>query len=101
MSKINWKLWITFALLAFSVWILWPSLKWSMMSVDKRERAEKEKSPILGKVLKLGLDLKGGTHLLLEVDSSQLDDNIKIKMLLTELRRLYEAELISLAWQSQ
>lgn len=51
MSKINWKLWITFALLAFSVWILWPSLKWSMMSVDKRERAEKEKSPILGKVL--------------------------------------------------
>ncbi|GHT60859.1 hypothetical protein AGMMS50222_06720 [Endomicrobiia bacterium] len=79
MSKINWKLWITFALLAFSVWILWPSLKWSMMSVSKREQAEKEKSPILGKVLKLGLDLKGGTHLLLEIDSSQLGGNIKIR----------------------
>jgi protein-export membrane protein SecD len=33
----------------------------------------------LGKVLKLGLDLKGGTHLLLEVDSSQLDGSVKIK----------------------
>jgi protein-export membrane protein SecD len=49
------------------------------MSKDQREQVEKEKDPILGKVLKLGLDLRGGTHLLLEVDSSQLDGNVKIK----------------------
>jgi protein-export membrane protein SecD len=49
------------------------------MSADKRQQAQEEKSPILGKILKLGLDLKGGTHLLLEVDSSQLDGSIKIK----------------------
>jgi len=49
------------------------------MTEERRERAEKEKDPILGKALKLGLDLKGGTHLLLEVDSSKLDENVKIK----------------------
>jgi protein-export membrane protein SecD len=79
MGKINWKLWITFALLAFSLWALWPSLKWSMMSVNEKQQAQKEKNPILSKALKLGLDLKGGTHLLLEVDSSQLDGSLKIR----------------------
>ena len=79
MSKINWKLWITVALLAFSVWALWPSINWSLMSADRKAQAEKEKDPILGKAIKLGLDLKGGTHLLLKVDSSQLDANMKIK----------------------
>jgi protein-export membrane protein SecD len=49
------------------------------MSADKKAQAEKEKNPILGKALKLGLDLKGGTHLLLEVDSSQLGSNVTVK----------------------
>jgi protein-export membrane protein SecD len=49
------------------------------MSAEKREQAEKEKDPVLGKALKLGLDLRGGTHLLLEIDSSQLDSNITVK----------------------
>ncbi|MDR1511775.1 MAG: protein translocase subunit SecD [Endomicrobium sp.] len=49
------------------------------MCSSEREHAEKERDPILNKVLKLGLDLKGGTHLLLEVDSSKLCENIKIK----------------------
>ncbi|MDR3195193.1 MAG: protein translocase subunit SecD [Endomicrobium sp.] len=79
MSKTKWKLWTTLALLTFSVWALWPSINWSLMSADGKARAEKEKDPILGKAIKLGLDLKGGTHLLLEVDSSQLDANMKIK----------------------
>ncbi|MDR1940734.1 MAG: protein translocase subunit SecD [Endomicrobium sp.] len=79
MSKINWKFWITAALLAFSVYALLPSFQWARMSAEKKEQAEREKNPILGKALKLGLDLKGGTHLLLEVDSSKLDENVKIK----------------------
>ncbi|MDR3306266.1 MAG: protein translocase subunit SecD [Endomicrobium sp.] len=79
MNKTKWKLWTTLALLAFSGWALWPSINWSLMSADRKAQAEKEKDPILGKAIKLGLDLKGGTHLLLEVDSSQLDANMKIK----------------------
>jgi protein-export membrane protein SecD len=49
------------------------------MSNARREQLEKDRSSILGKVLKLGLDLKGGTYILLEVDSSQLDANVKMK----------------------
>lgn len=79
MSKVNWKFWIAAVLFVFSVVALWPSLQWSKMSEDKREQMEREKNPILGKVLKLGLDLKGGTHLLLEVDSSKLEEGVKIK----------------------
>ncbi|MDR0723674.1 MAG: protein translocase subunit SecD [Endomicrobium sp.] len=79
MSKINWKLWITVLLLVFSVWILWPSINWFMMSKDSREQAEQSKDLILSKILKLGLDLKGGTHLLLEVDTAKLEENVKVK----------------------
>ncbi|MDR1696200.1 MAG: hypothetical protein LBR69_06195, partial [Endomicrobium sp.] len=61
MSKINWKLCITAALLFFSVWALWPSFEWAGMPQERREKAEREKEPILGRILKLGLDLKGGT----------------------------------------
>ena len=79
MSKINWKLWISVVLLAFSVWSLWPSLQWHRMSDEERAKAEKERDPIMGKVIKLGLDLKGGTHLLLEVDSSKLEEGMKVR----------------------
>jgi protein-export membrane protein SecD len=52
-----------------------------MMSEDLRKQAEQSKDPILSKILKLGLDLKGGTHLLLEVDTdtSKLEENVKVK----------------------
>ncbi|OEG70829.1 hypothetical protein ATZ36_17845 [Candidatus Endomicrobiellum trichonymphae] len=77
--KINWKLLITVVVLAFSVWVLWPSLKWAVMSDEKKEQAEKERDPVLGRILKLGLDLKGGTHLLLEADTSHLEGDVKVK----------------------
>jgi protein-export membrane protein SecD len=49
------------------------------MSDDRKEQIEKNGDPILSKILKLGLDLKGGTHLLLEVDASHLEESVKIK----------------------
>ncbi|MDR0977844.1 MAG: protein translocase subunit SecD [Endomicrobium sp.] len=79
MSKINWKLWITILLLIFSIWALLPSVNWFLMSTERKLQAEKEKDPILNKIIKLGLDLKGGTHLLLEVDAAHLDGSIKMK----------------------
>jgi protein-export membrane protein SecD len=49
------------------------------MSDEKKELAEKERDPVLDRILKLGLDLKGGTHLLLEVDTSHLEGDVKVK----------------------
>jgi protein-export membrane protein SecD len=74
MSKINFKFWITIIILGFSVYALLPSFEWSRMSAQKRETAEKERAPIMSKILKLGLDLKGGSHILLEADTSKLGE---------------------------
>ncbi|MDR2771991.1 MAG: protein translocase subunit SecD [Elusimicrobiota bacterium] len=74
MNRINFKLWITVILLGFSIYYLIPSIQWYRMSEDKKEQAEKERAPIMSKILKLGLDLKGGSHILLEADTSKLDD---------------------------
>ena len=35
--------------------------------------SEQDKDPIIFKILNLGLDLRGGTHLVLEIDRSKLD----------------------------
>jgi len=48
------------------------------MSADKREAAEQAKDPMMANTIKMGLDLKGGTHLLLEADTSKLDENVKV-----------------------
>ncbi|MDR3049899.1 MAG: protein translocase subunit SecD [Elusimicrobiota bacterium] len=78
MSKINWKFLFTIALLAFSVYAIAPSIQWYRMTAEKKEAAQKDRQPILSKILKLGLDLKGGSHLLLEVDASNLDATVKM-----------------------
>ncbi|MDR0485860.1 MAG: protein translocase subunit SecD [Elusimicrobiota bacterium] len=78
MRRINLKVIISLALLAFSVYALLPSFQWYRMAQDKRDAAQKERLPIVNKILKLGLDLKGGSHLLLEVDASSLDASVKI-----------------------
>ena len=74
MSKINFKFWFTVILLGFSVYALLPSIQWFRMPQEKKDLAERERSPILTKILKLGLDLKGGSHILLEADTSQLGE---------------------------
>ncbi|MDR2860557.1 MAG: protein translocase subunit SecD [Elusimicrobiota bacterium] len=85
MSKINFKLWITVILLGFSVWAVLPSIQWFRMPEAKKEQAEKERSPILTKIMKLGLDLKGGSHILLEADTSQLGDRKLMDVMESEL----------------
>lgn len=47
------------------------------MSSEDRVERENDRDPILKKILNLGLDLKGGTHLVLELDRSKLPANIK------------------------
>jgi protein-export membrane protein SecD len=79
MNKINWRFWITVFVFAFSIWSLIPSFSWYRMSEQDRETAEKAKDPIMGKSLKMGLDLRGGTQLLLEADITNLEDNISKK----------------------
>lgn len=40
--------------------------------LQKKKREEREKNPFFEKALKLGLDLQGGTHLVMEVDTTKV-----------------------------
>ncbi len=79
MNKLGFRTAVTALLIILAGYFLYPTFEWSRMSDEEKTAAEKAKDPILGKALKLGLDLKGGTHLLLEVDASKLDEKVSVK----------------------
>jgi len=62
--------------IALSLWFLWPTYRLATMSKEEQQRLEIENPEKIDKLhkkaLKLGLDLKGGMHLTLEIDDSQL-----------------------------
>jgi SecD/SecF fusion protein len=66
----------TFIIIVLSLWFLWPTYRLATMSKEDQQRLEVENPEKIDKLhkkaLKLGLDLKGGMHLVLEVDDSQL-----------------------------
>ena len=69
MSKsTQWKVTITLVLVVVSVWLLIPTLRWYSQPREEQERLQRVGDPIAEKTLKLGLDLQGGMHLLLEVE---------------------------------
>jgi len=73
MNRSQTVLWLTIALVGLSFYFLLPTYKWYHLPVSEREQLEKERDPLLQKILNLGLDLRGGTHLVLELDASKLD----------------------------
>ena len=79
MNKLGFRTVVTALLIILSGYFLYPTFEWYRMTDDEKAQAEKAKDPILGKTLNLGLDLRGGTHLLLEVDASKLDETVTIK----------------------
>jgi SecD/SecF fusion protein len=74
----KWKILIIIAVVAYSIYSLYPSVAFYSLDDDQKERLSSEKlDKYLGSVIKLGLDLQGGMYIVLEVDDSQLDDNSK------------------------
>ncbi len=60
-------------------WFLYPTYTWYRMDSQERETMEKEGSSILNKILNLGLDLRGGMHLILEIDTAKMPEGMKLK----------------------
>ncbi len=76
--KIRWKIVLIAAVLVWSVWALFPSWRFYSMSGDQRARLTSEqRDKYTANALKLGLDLQGGVHLVMEVDDSKLDENAR------------------------
>jgi len=77
MNKLHWKIGTVLGLLILSFWLLYPSVEWYTKTAD--ERAKTEAMRLRPKrILNLGLDLQGGTHLLLELDVEKLDKKEKL-----------------------
>jgi preprotein translocase subunit SecD len=77
MNRSQVVMWSTIALVGLSAYFLLPTLKWYRMPADERTELEQDRDPILKKILNLGLDLRGGTHLVLELDRSKLPPETK------------------------
>ena len=71
-----WLTLITVFLVIASIWYLYPSLSlWSLSDTEKALLNEKDPGKLLSleqKGIKLGLDLKGGMHVVLQVDKTKL-----------------------------
>lgn len=74
---IHWKIIITLIFLFGSLWLLYPTFKWYQQSPEEQEKLRKMKDPILNNILKLGLDLQGGMHLILEVEIDKVPEDME------------------------
>lgn len=65
-------------LLVWAAWQLIPTLRYETMSDERKEelRMQGDLEPIQERIIRRGLDLQGGMHLVLEVNVSQLTQNI-------------------------
>ncbi|MFH1755920.1 MAG: protein translocase subunit SecD [Candidatus Latescibacterota bacterium] len=74
----KWKIILIAAVVLFSLYSLYPSVKFYRMSSEERGKLSSEqRAKYAQDIVKLGLDLQGGMHLVLEVDDTGLDDDAK------------------------
>lgn len=74
----KWKILIIIAVIGYSLYALYPSVAFYSMSKADRDRLSAEQhEKYIESAIKLGLDLQGGMHIVLEVDDSALDENSK------------------------
>jgi SecD/SecF fusion protein len=72
----KWKILSVFAVLVLACYYIYPTIMYYSMSDEKRaSMTEDEIASLHEKALKLGLDLRGGMHAVLEVDKSELTDD--------------------------
>jgi len=74
MTKTQWKLIVVLAVMAVAFVLVYPTFQWYRIPADERLTLEQHRDPRMQKILNLGLDLKGGVHLILEVDITKLDE---------------------------
>lgn len=74
----KWRTLFIFAIVAFSLYSLIPSYRfYTMKAAKKAKLTADERGKYVQSIIKLGLDLQGGMHLVLEVDDSGLTDDEK------------------------
>ena len=78
LNKLMWKWIAIIGCVVASVWLLYPTIEW--YSKTPKERTELEVAGMRPKrILNLGLDLRGGTYMVLELDITKLPKNETVK----------------------
>ena len=72
--SLTWKLGFIAVLVLFSLWKLFPSIQYYTLSPEQRETMDPgDLDRLRSKALNLGLDLQGGIHLVMQVDTSGME----------------------------
>jgi len=66
--------WIILIVVALSGYSLWPSIEYHTKQGAEKESFAKENPKVVKDAVKFGLDLAGGTSIVLEIDKSELKD---------------------------
>ncbi len=74
-ASMRWKIFIILAVIVLAVISLWPTIRFYRMSDEGLAALdENERDRLHSKALRLGLDLQGGMHLVMEIDDSEIED---------------------------
>ncbi len=79
-SKLTPRYIIIALVLAWAIYAIWPTIKYQNLSADEIETMREEGTlrDLESKIIKQGLDLKGGIYIVLEVDLPTLMNNLAI-----------------------
>lgn len=75
MHRVYWRTILITLTLLVGGWLLYPSIRFYSQPRSAQEDMRVRRNPLVGKILNLGLDLQGGIHLLLELQTSKLPDD--------------------------
>jgi len=78
MKNLQIKIYTILAVILIGIYFIFPTLRWYTFSQEKRNELERKRDNILKKIINLGLDLKGGSHLILELDESKLEKDTNV-----------------------
>ena len=75
MHRAYWRSVVILITFLLGGWLLYPSIRFYSQPRAAQEDMRLRRNPLVGKILNLGLDLQGGIHLLLELQTSKLVDD--------------------------
>ncbi|MFN8178511.1 MAG: protein translocase subunit SecD [bacterium] len=77
--NLRWRVFIALASIVVSVFILWPTWRYYGLSPEQRTKVDPAQlNQWKAKALRLGLDLQGGMHMVLDLDTSKLQEGADI-----------------------
>ncbi|MFA5858390.1 MAG: protein translocase subunit SecD [Elusimicrobiota bacterium] len=77
-TELKVRIGIIIILIGAALYCLFPTYRWYTTPSAERDRLERAGDKIMDKTLNLGLDLRGGSHLILELDESKLEKKEKL-----------------------